>query len=132
MAFEKGHKLATGRPVGSISKKTRTFQETLEAKGFSVAEALLDIHNKGMELYESKGDPQGLKIAGDMVKEIASYYLPKLKSVEHSNKSPLTGMTSVEKLEAMKQAVKMLEKEVEALPADESRLGPPKSTDPNI
>lgn len=53
-----------------------------------------------------------LKIAADIAKEIASYSFPKLKSIERPKNSPLDGMTPQEKLQAMKQAVLMLEMQV--------------------
>jgi hypothetical protein len=110
--FEKGHKFATGRPKGSLNKKNISFRETLEAKGYDVAEALYDIYIKGLDVFNN-GNPDdrvsGLKIAGDMAKEIASYVMPKLKAIEVTKSSALDNMSPQEKLEAMKQAVRLLE-----------------------
>lgn len=104
-----------GRRKGAINRKTKSFRETLEAHGYDVAEALLSIYKHGLDVFHN-GHPddkvQGLKIAGDMAKEIAGYVMPKLKAIEHTTSNPLSGMSPKERLEAMKQAVLMLEKEV--------------------
>lgn len=103
----------SGRKPGSINKKTQAFQDTLEKHDFNVAEALLDIYGKAMEAYNSADETENglaaLKLAGDMVKEIACYSLPKLKSIEVIKSNPLEGLTPQEKLDMMKEAVKMLE-----------------------
>lgn len=117
MAFEPGHKLATGRPRGSINQRTRDFQAKLEERGFDVAEALLDIRDEAAKFFlmnktDPIGGPQALKILLDTTKEIASYSLPKLKSVEVKAQSTLEGMTTQEKLETMREAVALLEAEV--------------------
>jgi hypothetical protein len=44
---------------------------------------------------------------------MAPYVYPKLSSVEFKKENPLDNMTPREKLEAMRQAIKMLENEVE-------------------
>jgi hypothetical protein len=120
MPFEKGHKLSIGhgRPKGSVSFTTKMFQEQLVKRNYDVANALLDIYERGLETYLN-GHPddkmQGLKIAADMAKEIASYMLPKLKSIEVKQTSPLEDLSPAEKLEKMKQAVSILEKEVNTI-----------------
>lgn len=115
MAAAKGNKYSSGRPKGSLGKKTIGFQETLKAHGYNVAEALLDIYTKAIQIFNEGRDEDrlgGLKIAGDMAKEIASYTMPKPKAIEIVTSNPLDNMSPAEKLEAMRQAVAMLEHEV--------------------
>lgn len=112
--FEVGHAKLGGRVVGSPNKRTLDFQRTMQEANFDVATALLEIHRKAM-YYEQHAKQESksyfLKIALDAAKEIASYTYPKLKSVEHKQSNMLEGMTAEQKLEAMKQAVAMLEAE---------------------
>lgn len=117
MPFEPGHKLATGRPKGSSSQRTKHFHEVLEARGFDLPEALVDIYAEAIKFYEySKTDPvagpPALRLVLDAVKEIGSYSQPKLKAVEHKATNPLDGLTQAEKLQIMKEAVVLLEQEV--------------------
>lgn len=96
-----------GRPKGAINRKTKNFKETLEAHGYDVAEALLSIYKHGLDVFHN-GHPddkvQGLKIAGDMAKEIAGYVMPKLKAIEHKAHGSLSNMTPQQKLEAIDRA----------------------------
>ena len=113
-----------GRPKGSISKGTVHFQEVLKARGFDIAEAFLDIRDEAAKFFLANktdpiGGPQALKILLDVTNDIASYVLPKLKSIEVTAKNPLEGMTTRQKLETMREAVALLEAEVsneEAMP----------------
>lgn len=137
MAFEKGHKLSIGRPVGSINKRSVAFYEAIQKEGFEIAKELVEIHRKAMKVYDNYGTiyeaiedariqkgvqafptedkaDKYLKIALDAAKEIAAYSIPKLKSVEHTTNNPLEGMTPDQRLEAMKQAVLLLEAQVKA------------------
>jgi hypothetical protein len=136
MAFTPGHKLSKGRPKGTVNKRTMEFRSVLEANNFCPVTAMIECYQEAKRLFDNYGtiyeaicearlienDKNGsyptplvdeghkyLKIAGDMAKDIASYTYPKLKSIEQSKPDPLEGMTTQQRLEAMKQAVKLLE-----------------------
>lgn len=139
--FEKGHSLAQGRPRGSLNARTFEFIRALHDNDFDAAAEMIKIYKEAKKTYdnyatiydaleetriqegvnpyptEDKADKY-LKIALDAVKEIASYCYPKLKSVEQVKESPLDGMTNEQKLEALKQAVKLLEQQNEPRPVD--------------
>lgn len=113
--FKPGHTLSSGRPVGAVSRRRQEFNDALERHNFDPAEALLELYNTAInshELGNREEKPVYLKIAADLAKEIAGYCYPKLKSVEHTKVTALDGMTIEQKLEAMKQAVLMLEAQV--------------------
>lgn len=104
-----------GRPKGLINKKTKAFQQTLEEHNFDVAEALLDLYGKAIEAFNSCSEKDAasyLRIASDIVGDIASYSLPKLRAIEVKRTRTLDGMTNEQKLEAMKAAVTMLEGQI--------------------
>ena len=105
----------TGRTPGTLNKRTLEFKQTLEKHNFNPAEALLELYAKaqeGMEYGNREERPIYLKIAADLVKEIAAYSYPRLKAVEVKRENQLEGMTPEQKLEAMKQAVALLESQV--------------------
>lgn len=112
--FQPGNKMGQGRPKGSITQRTKEFQEALEAHGFDLPKAMLELYEAGMSIYNenNKDRAQGLAIAKDMTKEIASYILPKLQSTQIIPGSGLEGLSPQEKLAVLKEAVKALEAEV--------------------
>jgi len=124
--MSKEHLNRNGRPPGARNKRTMEFIEYLEGKGFNPAEALLDVYKIAMErfaeelmlLENNRRSPmeshavQYLKIAGDKAAEIASYAFPKLKAIEYKRSNDYDGLTLMEKLEASKQLVILLEDEV--------------------
>lgn len=116
MGFGPGNKMGAGRPKGSVNNRTRHFREVLEERGFDIAEAFLDIRDEAAKFFlenrtDPIGGPQALKILLDVTNDIASYALPKLKSIElHSN--PLDGLSNQDKLEALRDAVAILEDQV--------------------
>lgn len=130
MPFKKGRKKTGGKQVGHVNKITRDFRESLERNGFDPTMAMMDIYAKSMFVYDNyakvyeaicKGREmnglypttdnahQYLRIAADMVKDIAGYTFPKLKAIEHTNKGLISGMTEDQKLQMAKQAVRVLE-----------------------
>ncbi len=118
MAFEKGHKLSSGRPPGSVNQTNKLFHERLVARNYSVADALLDVFEMGMDTFQNgrvEHRMAGLKQAGDMAKEIASYVLPKLKSLEVTQTNEFANMTVQEKLDKLKKAIPILEMEAKKL-----------------
>ena len=114
--FEKGNKLGPGRPPGSQSEITKIFHQRLLARNFSSADALVDVYEMGLMVFrEGHHDhkTQGLAIAAQMAKEIASYQIPKLKSVEVIGSNEYASMTTAQKLEYLKKAIPLLEKKVQ-------------------
>lgn len=114
MKFEKGNKLSVGRPKG-VPNKRNSFRESLEQHGVSIPDRYFELLTMAMEDLDRSNEeqrPQYYSIVSGLLKEMAAYSFPKLKSVEHKNANPLDGMTFEEKLEAMKQAVKMMEGEI--------------------
>lgn len=113
----------------------------LEAEGFDPAKALIEIYREARKVYDNYGiiydaicdaheerarekglvniPPEDkaekyLKIAMDAAKDLAGYAYPKLKAIERPNPGLLDGMTPAQTLEAMKQAVQVLELQVQA------------------
>ncbi len=100
----------------------------LEAAGFDPAQALIDLHKIAMARMTEEMDkedtgrispmeskvPQYMKIACDSAKDLASYAYPKLKAIEQTKVNPTQGMTSLQKLEAAKAMVQILQQEVKA------------------
>lgn len=121
--FQHGNK---GKPVGAISKRTREVAELAESLDCNPIEILLRFAKGDWEgLGYSKGTKSIYTEAGiieeDLIspgeriqaaKEVAQYIYSKKKSIEHVQHNPLEGMTPEQKLEAMKQAVKMMEGEI--------------------
>lgn len=114
--FLPGNKLGQGRPKGTLNQRSLDYAATLAAHNFNPAAALLDIFKRAMKDYE-EADPEQrptfLNIAMSAADKMQPYVYPKLSSVEVQTKNPLDGMTAAEKLEAMRQAVKLLEAESE-------------------
>lgn len=114
MPFQPGNKLGKGRPKGIIDKRTLKFMDTLEANDYDPALTLIELQKEAMENYRMGGEQaQGyFKDATNLAMNIASYVFAKPKSIELITNSPLDGMTAAQKLEAMRQAVRMLEAEI--------------------
>lgn len=125
-----------GRPPGSLNKRSRIFIERIENEhGFDVAQELVWVFTEAKKTYQNYGTiydnindariekgenffptedkaDKYLKIALDAAREIASYCIPKLKSIEHIKNEALEGMTAEQKLEALRHATALLEAEV--------------------
>lgn len=107
----------TGRIPGSRNKRSLEFQATLEKHNFNVAEALLSLYQeamKGLEYGNREERPIYLKIAADLAQNMASYSYPKLKAVEMQKDTVVDVMSPQQKLAAMREAVALLEKQVDA------------------
>lgn len=116
-----------GKPKGAISKRKRSVLDTVERLGIDPFEVLLlfakgDWRALGYEsekfivsqndhgVYEKFTiDPS---VRAKCAAEAIQYIVPKLKSVEHTRPNALEGMTPEQRLEAMKQAVAMLEGQI--------------------
>lgn len=124
MPFEKGNKLATGRPKGSLGDRKRRVETLCKD---------LDVDPMEILLRFAKGDWKGLGYKSETVtkysgethweeerissseriqaaKEAAQYVYSKLKTIEVIKENQFEGMTLEEKLQAMRQAVQVMEK----------------------
>ncbi len=116
-----------GRPKGAISKRTRILEDKLKEFDCDPFDVLLMFAKGDWEalgydssVYVKEGDggsttigytiPPELRMSA--AKELCQYLYPKQKSVEHITRNVLEGMSPEQKLEAMKQAVKMMEGEI--------------------
>lgn len=122
--FKPGNKLSIGRPKGSVNRRTLEAIETAERLECDPFEVLL-LFAKGdwkalgydNECYFSENAEGATKLGYTIPPELRArcaekaveYLLPKRKSVEHVKENMLDGMSPEQKLEAMKQAVLMLE-----------------------
>ncbi len=115
--FKKGQAPGPGRPKDSISRRSLQFADVMIKAGFDPAKGLIEAYNNAKHLYETALDPAMKATAnGQMLlaaDKMAPYVYPKLSSIEVKKENHLDKMTPKEKLEAMKQAIKMLESEVE-------------------
>ncbi len=121
MPFQPGNKIAKGRPIGSLNRRTSELIAKLEEGGFDPAGELIDCYQEARAAYKKLDLEEGLgylKIASDIAKDLASFCYPKIKAVEQIKGNILEGMSTQEKLEAMKQAVAMMESQVKG---DESK-----------
>lgn len=129
-----------GRPKGSLNLRSKQFLAVLEKHNFCAASAMIECYQEARKVYDNygtiydaicdarviKNDKDGsypappednahkyLKIAADMAKDLASYSFPKLKAIEQTQVSATEGMTPVQKLEAMRHAVNLLELQIQ-------------------
>lgn len=127
MTFQPGNKLAKGRPKGAVNRRTKEVAELAEELGCNPVEVLINFAKGDWEaLGYSKGTKSIYTEAGiieeDLIspseriqaaKEVAQYIYSKKKSVEHITRNALEGMSPQEKLEAMREAVKMMEGQID-------------------
>ena len=123
MTFVPGHKLSTGRPKGVPNKRTQEVVAILEKHKFNPIEAMIEIQKIALVRFTEEMQKQDsgiispmesqavkyLKIAADNAYDLASYAYPKLKAIEHHGNNPLEGMDAQQKLQAMREAVKVFE-----------------------
>lgn len=126
MPFKPNHKLSVGRPKGSINRRSYEVKAILDEAGHCptmklvhlarVAEARFEAEtelvNSGRYSPMESNAHAYLKMAIDANKELCAFINPKLKAIEQVKTNPLEGMSSQEKLEAMRQGVKFLEAEL--------------------
>ena len=124
--FTAGHKLAKGRPKGVPNKRSEVFAETLIRHNFDVATSMLELYEISLKRFVEEIDKQDrgvispmesqaqryLKTCADLLVAMSGYVYPKLKAIEVVKANALDGMSPQEKLEAMKQAVALLEHKV--------------------
>lgn len=107
--------VGSGRAPGTPNKRTQEFQEVLAKHNFNAAEAYVELYNNAREGWQygnREEKPIYLRIAADLLKEMASRVYPRLSSVELKQSNMLDGMTPEQKLEAMKQAVAFMEGQI--------------------
>lgn len=128
MRFEKGNKIATGRPKGGMGERKRRIEELAREIGVDPIEILLRVAKADWEglgyltqtITKHNGDTEWeedritLTDRIQASKEAAQYMYAKLKTIEVIKENAFEGMTLEEKLQAMRHAVVVLEKQVES------------------
>ena len=124
MTFKPGQ---GGRQKGAINLRTRHAQEVLARLDFNPIAAMAEIYKISMQKFIEELDAEdsgrisrmesnAAKYLGHALQsagQLAPYVYPKLKSVEHVRTSDVQTMSPKERLEAMKNAVKVLEQQIE-------------------
>jgi hypothetical protein len=104
---------------GGLTWKTKEFQATLEKHNFNLAEAFMDIYQKLLKEFETGGDKLGtLAVLAKLTKDIAEFSQPRLKAIDPPKDNKMDRLNDAEKLEVMRNAVKVLEQRV----ADDATL----------
>jgi hypothetical protein len=121
--FKPGNKMSPGRPKDTLSKRSLKFADAIMESGVDLVAELIGALNNAKEMYAKTNDP-ALKATFNAqitnnAEKMLPYMYPKLSSIEVKPNDPLQGMTPEQRLEAMKQAVLMLEREV----ANSSEVG---------
>ena len=99
MTFAVGN---SGRPKGSVNKVSTKFADTMNKHGVDIAQEMLEAWNEA----RTDGNQE---LAFKILSEMAQYVYPKLKTTEHIKASALDDMTPQQKIDALKQAVALLE-----------------------
>jgi hypothetical protein len=114
------------RPPGIPNKSTMRVAHICEIKGYDSIEAMIQAAQIALEKFiehsanetnrtwspmESKANDY-LKIYAKIATDMAQFIHPKRKAVEHTSRDITENMTPQEKLQAMKQAVLMLENQI--------------------
>lgn len=125
--FHKGKPKTGGRVAGVPNQRTKTIEETALRLKCDPFEVLLHVANGDWKalgydtsvIIKSSADGSTYmeytitpELRVQAAKDACSYLYAKKKSIEHVTTNPLDGMTAEQKLEAMKQAVKLMEREV--------------------
>ena len=116
MAFEKGNKLATGRPQGSLSKRSQAFLDTLHAAGINPVEVLLSALKNAFDQYETCNPEHKATWNAQIIQigeKMLPYVFPKLSAIEVTDSSDFAHLTVHEKLEKLKKAIPILEMQKE-------------------
>jgi hypothetical protein len=114
MPFQKGQ-IGLGRPKGALNHSKREFLETLKEHNFNVAEAMLDIYQKAMGMFETGEGEEKLRslgIAANMVSDMADRVAPKLKAMEIKTENKYAGMSKSEKIAALRVLLEEAERDV--------------------
>ena len=138
MPFQKGNKLSPGRQVGSLNKRSVEFYQQITASGFDAAKEMMWVYEEAKKTFQNYGTiyqaiveakeeqsrslgysavpPEDkadkyLKICLDVANNIAAYCYPKPKFPEQV-KGALDDMTAEQKLQALRNAVALLEGQV--------------------
>ena len=128
--FQPGHQLSKGRPPGSLNKRSQDVMAVLERNEFCPASKFIELYGIALAQFTEELEKESsgrispmessaakyLKIACDQVSSLAGYAYPRLKTIEQVTAGPLDGMNVHEKLEALKQAVQMLEAQAKTVP----------------
>ena len=99
MPYVKG---APGRPKGAINRVNTKFVDYLDKIGFNIVEEL-------NERYLSALADDNQELAVTILAIMSKYVYPTLKAIEIKQERVIDTMTSQQKIEALKNAVKLLE-----------------------
>ncbi len=114
--FQPGHNLATGRPKDSLSKRSLRFADKIMESGVDLVAELLGALENAKHMYET-ATQESTKISANAqiittAEKMLPYMYPKLSSIEVKQENQIANMSPQQRLEAMKQAVQLLEREV--------------------
>lgn len=115
-----------GRPPGAPNKSTARADLTCQVRGYDSIESMINAAEISLRKFieHSEKEEKGtyspmeskaadyLKLYVKIATDMASFIHPKRKAIEYSQKEATEGMTPEQKLEAMKQAVLMLELQI--------------------
>jgi len=114
--FKKGQPPGPGRPKDSISKRSLRFADALMDAGVDPVKELIGALNNARLCYETSGDLSQKAIFNSQIIQTAEkmlpYMYPKLATIEVTKENPFEAMTAQEKIETMKQAIQLLERDV--------------------
>lgn len=111
------------RPKGSPNRSSMRVDMTCQIRGFLPIDALIDAAELSMKKFVAEIDRETankispleskaveyLKLYVNIASKVASFIHPQKKAIDHTYASPLEGMSTQQKLDAMKEAVKLLE-----------------------
>ncbi len=127
--FEKGHKLATGRPKDSLSKRSLKFADALMDSGVDIVGELLGALNNAKLMYETTTKEETRIAANAQIITVAEkmlpYMFPKLSSLEVKQGDEFAHLSPQEKLDRIKKVIPILENQVNQIeePKDEKQDG---------
>lgn len=99
MSFEVGN---SGKPKGAVAKQNSKFSDTMNKIGLDIA---LEMNERYLQALQEEDN----YLAAKILFEMAQYVYPKLKSTEHKRSSALEDMTPKQRIEALRQALALLE-----------------------
>lgn len=106
-----------GRPVGSYSNRSVAFFDSVMQEGFDAAKEIIGIFRAAKQKFEDPTTTDKstyLSIALDAANKITHYSYPVPKIPDQATANALEGMTPEQKLEALKHAALLVEKEIKA------------------
>lgn len=119
-----------GSRLGKPNRNTALVELICQERKFSSIDAMITTAEIALEKFVEHADKEAtgryspmeskaseyLKLYATIAMHISKFRYPMLKAIEHTRPDPLEGMTPEQRLEAMKQAVLMLEAQVKPEP----------------